>query len=99
MSPMWLTSKTPTLARTALCSAINPPLDGYSTGISHPPKFTIFAPSFRCSAFSGVLRSSVWAEGVTESIPLAQAEPHGSTQPKVGQKQLRAIRVDARRHL
>ena len=76
MSPMWLTSKTPTLERTALCSATNPPLAGYSTGISHPPKFTIFAPKRRCTAFSDVLRSSMMGEVVTESIPCAQAEMH-----------------------
>src|SRR5271165_4609029 len=32
MSPMWLTSKTPTLLRTARCSFITPPAEGYSTG-------------------------------------------------------------------
>ncbi len=44
MSPMWLTSKSPTAVRTAMCSAIRPE---YSTGMSHPPKSTIFAPSWR----------------------------------------------------
>src|SRR5215471_15833059 len=83
---MWLTSKIPTPLRTALCSAIKPPLDGYSTGISHPPKLTIFAPNLRCSAFSGVLRSSVLAAEFTESIPLARAEKDGSTRGKVGQR-------------
>src|SRR6266478_7798816 len=74
ISPMWLTSKTPTLERTALCSAIKPPLEGYSTGMSQPPKLTIFAPSRRCDALSGVLRSSVIGGVVTDSIPCAQAE-------------------------
>src|SRR5262249_15595751 len=83
---MWLTSKIPTPLRTALCSATRPPLEGYSTGISHPPKLTIFAPSFLCSAFSGVLRSSVLAEEFTESIPLARAEIHSSTRSKVRQR-------------
>src|SRR5438270_6089938 len=54
MSPMWLTSKTPTPVRTAMCSEINP---AYSTGMSHPPKSTIFAPRLRCNALSAVLRS------------------------------------------
>src|ERR1700683_5039450 len=76
MSPMWLTSNTPTLERTALCSATRPPVAGYSTGISQPPKLTIFAPKRRCTAFSAVLRSSVMREVVTDSIPCAQAEMH-----------------------
>src|SRR5690349_21637859 len=75
MSPMWLTSKTPTPPRTALCSAIRPPLDGYSTGISHPPKSTILAPSLRCSAFSGVLRSAVVVGEIADSIRLLRQEP------------------------
>src|SRR5215471_13376928 len=56
MSPMWLTSKTPTLFLTALCSAIIPPLAGYSTGISQPLNSTILAPIWRCTAFKAVLR-------------------------------------------
>src|SRR5215470_7874445 len=92
MSPMWLTSNTPTPPRTALCSAIKPPLEGYSTGISQPPKLTIFAPNFLWSAFSGVFRSSVWVEEFTESIPLAQAEIDGSTRYKVRQRRLPRIR-------
>jgi hypothetical protein len=44
ISPMWLTSKSPTLVRTAMCSAISPPPGpGYSTGMSQPPKSTILA--------------------------------------------------------
>src|SRR2546430_2709001 len=74
MSPMWLTSNTPTLPRTALCSAIKPPLGGYSTGMSQPPKLTIFAPRRRCNAFSGVLRSALMGEVVEESIRIARAE-------------------------
>jgi hypothetical protein len=53
--PMWETSKRPAAVRTALCSAMSP---AYSTGMSHPPKGTIFAPLSRCTAWSGVLRSS-----------------------------------------
>jgi hypothetical protein len=29
----------------------------YCTGMSHPPKSTIFAPSLRCTALSGVALS------------------------------------------
>ena len=58
ISPMWLTSNSPTPVRTAMCSAINPPPGpGYSTGMSHPPKSTIFAFSARCVAFSAVFLS------------------------------------------
>ena len=42
--PMWETSKRPAAVRTALCSAMRPE---YSTGMSHPPKGTIFAPLSR----------------------------------------------------
>src|SRR5258708_3625652 len=96
---MWLTSTIPTPPRTTLCSAIRPPLDGYSTGISQPPKLTIFAPSFRCSAFSGVLRGSVCVEDVTESIPLARAEIHGSTRYKTRQRSSQSDSVPCRRAL
>ena len=41
---MWDTSKSPAAVRTAMCSAMTPE---YSTGISHPPKGTIFAPLSR----------------------------------------------------
>src|ERR1700682_5757856 len=58
--------------------------------MSHPPKFTIFAPSFRCKAFSGVLRSSDLIEEVTESIPRAQAEIHTSMRSKAGQRSERS---------
>src|SRR5580692_1594279 len=88
ISPMWLTSKTPTPERTALCSATRPPVEGYSTGISHPPKLTIFAPKRRCTALSGVLRSSVMGGVVTDSIPCAQAEI--DTNMRLGTRQRRA---------
>ena len=48
---MWLTSNRPTAVRTVLCSSTSPE---YWTGMSQPPKSTIFAPSARCTAFSGV---------------------------------------------
>ena len=44
---MWLTSKMPTPVRTALCSAMMPPAEGYSTGMSQPLNSTIFAPIWR----------------------------------------------------
>ena len=64
---MWLTSKTPTPVRTAICSATMPhPIEaGYSTGISHPPKSTILAPKRRCAELSAVLRSCVVVGTVT----------------------------------
>src|ERR1700733_8168134 len=73
MSPIWLTSNTPTAPRTALCSPTSPPLDGYSTGISQPPKLTILAPNRRCSALRGVLRSSLILGEFAASIPHARA--------------------------
>ena len=55
ISPMWLTSKRPTLVRTAICSAIRPPPGpGYSTGMSQPPKSTILAFRVRCVALRAV---------------------------------------------
>src|SRR2546422_1967519 len=51
-SPMWETSKIPTLSRTARCSAPMPP--GYVTGISKPANGTILAPSDTCTACRGV---------------------------------------------
>src|SRR5579871_5478645 len=58
ISPIWLTSKMPTPVRTAMCSLMIPqPIDaGYSTGMSHPLNSTIFAPIWRWTAFSAVLR-------------------------------------------
>src|SRR5260370_28671177 len=51
----------PTRGRTAMCSATMPhPIDaGYSTGMSQPLKSTIFAPIWRWTAFSAVLRTIV----------------------------------------
>jgi hypothetical protein len=45
--PMCEMSKTPTLFRTAWCSSV---MLVYCTGISQPPKGTIFAPARRCSS-------------------------------------------------
>src|SRR6476646_3407967 len=94
MSPIWLTSNRPTAERTALCSATRPPLAGYSTGISQPPKLTIFAPKRRCIALSGVLRSSAMGGVVTDSIPYAQEEIDSNT--RLEQRQRRARRVRKR---
>src|SRR5580700_8833539 len=92
MSPMWLTSNRPTLDRTALCSATSPPVTGYSTGMSHPPKFTIFAPKRRCTAFSAVFRSSVMGGVVTDSIPYAQQETDVNTRLETGQRRVHTQR-------
>src|ERR1019366_5479619 len=59
---MWLTSKSPAAVRVAMCSARMPE---YSTGISHPPKFTILAPKRLCASFNAVLRSWVVVGDVT----------------------------------
>src|SRR5581483_2817110 len=50
-------SKIPTPLRTALCSAMIPPLVGYSTGISQPLNSTILAPIWRWTALRAVLRT------------------------------------------
>ena len=42
ISPMWLTSNTPTFVRTATCSSRMP---AYCTGISHPANGTSLAPA------------------------------------------------------
>src|SRR5579864_1967276 len=81
MSPMWLTSNTPTPPRTAPCSHIRLPLHGYSTGMSQPPKLTILAPRRLCSAFSGVLRRLELVGEFPESIPFAQAKTDATTHP------------------
>src|ERR1700751_5177501 len=47
----------PTPLRTAMCSAMIPPEEGYSTGMSQPLNSTIFAPIWRWTAFSAVLRT------------------------------------------
>ena len=51
---MWLTSNRPAPVRTAMCSAVMPL---YSSGMSQPPKGTIFAPDARWRALSGVFLS------------------------------------------
>src|ERR1700685_4034769 len=90
---MWLTSNTPTARRTTLCSATSPPPDGYSTGISQPPKLTILAPNRRCSALRGVLRSSLILGEFAASIPHARAKPRAeidiNTRLTRGQKRVK----------
>src|SRR5215470_3252550 len=86
MSPMWLTSNTPTPLRTARCSHIKLPLQGYSTGISQPPKFTILAPRRLCSAFRAVLRRLELVGELPESIPFTRAKREFSTHPTHRQK-------------
>src|SRR5882757_3606624 len=86
MSPMWLTSNTPTPPRTARCSHIRLPLHGYSTGISQPPKLTILAPRRLCSAFRAVLRRPELAGEFPESIPFAQVKTDVSMHSTNGQK-------------
>src|SRR5690606_33489583 len=49
--PRWLTSNTTAASRHRRCSC-RVPL-GYASGISQPPKGTIFAPSARCCASRG----------------------------------------------
>src|SRR3954453_8130961 len=45
----------------------------YSTGMSHPPKSTIFAPVRRWTAFKAVLRSPVFSSAVgLNSVSLLQ---------------------------
>src|SRR5450432_2968282 len=53
------TSNRPTLSRTALCSLIVPAV--YCTGMCQPPKSINFAPSWRCTSCSGVLRRTSMA--------------------------------------
>ncbi len=68
ISPMWLTSNSPARWRTAMCSATMPE---YSTGMSQPPKATIFAPDARWRALSGVFLRGA---SVACSIGMAAAE-------------------------
>jgi hypothetical protein len=44
-----------------------PPVEGYSTGMSQPPKLTIFAPRARCTPLSAVLGSVAGAESTKNS--------------------------------
>ena len=62
---MWLTSKSPHLWRTALCSAVMPV--GYWTGISKPAKGTILAPSATWKSWNGVRFSMGWRRAEDDS--------------------------------
>ena len=59
ISPMWLTSNSPTRVRTAMCSGTIPE---YSTGMSQPPNSTMRAPMRRWAWFNAVLRSAAVGE-------------------------------------
>src|SRR5580692_5783851 len=80
ISPMWLTSKSPTPVRTAMCSAVMPE---YSTGMSQPPKSTILALRCRWMPWRAVLRRT---EGETRGADTANSFYekwlifHGSTE-------------------
>src|SRR6185369_8200689 len=81
---MWLTSNRPTRWRTARCSSMTPE---YSTGMSQPPKSTIFAPMLRCTAFKGVFKRSIllFFDRRPEHIKsVANAAIGGSTQTRDG---------------
>src|SRR6478609_2226863 len=56
--PRWLTSKTPTRSRTAVCSATTPP-PGYSIGMSQPPKSAILAPRATWRSWRGEVNGEV----------------------------------------
>jgi hypothetical protein len=64
----WLTSKTPTPLRGPVLR-LQAAARGYSTGISHPPKLTIWRSACD-AAFSGVFRGAVTAAVVTDSFCL-----------------------------
>src|SRR5713101_4272445 len=72
---MWETSKRPAAWRTAMCSEMRP---AYSTGISQPPKGTIFAPISRWTACSGVLRRVVVVDS-TRLLMLSGTKVHATT--------------------
>src|SRR5262249_30877076 len=86
MSPMWLTSNTPTPLRTARCSHSKFPLHGYFPGLSQPPKFAILAARRLCSAFSAVLRRLELVGELPESIPFTRASREFSPHPTHRQK-------------
>src|SRR3972149_724961 len=53
-SPIWQMSKSDARVRVVLCSSMT---EEYCTGIYHPAKSTISAPSFRWMSFNGVFFS------------------------------------------
>jgi hypothetical protein len=55
--------------------------------MSQPPKSTILAPKRRCTAFKGVLRSTLAAEVVADSILYSQAESDTNMRSEQGSKQ------------
>src|SRR6476620_11044211 len=65
--PRWLTSKTPTRSRTAVCSATTPP-PGYSIGMSQPPKSAILAPRATWRSCRGEWRAEVVPDGAVVMV-------------------------------
>ena len=64
-SPMCEQSNPPTAERTVSCSALTP---WYCTGISHPAKGTILAPSERCMEFNAVFLRTVFSASIIYSL-------------------------------
>src|SRR4029077_1017109 len=86
---MWLTSNTPTRSRTARCSSMRLL---YSTGMSQPPKSTIFAPMLRCMAFKGVLRRGIpllFNDGPNHVEAVVNVDVGGAAQAPDGVEPLR----------
>src|SRR6476620_1530735 len=59
--PRWLTSKTPTRSRTAVCSATTPP-PGYSIRMSQPPQSAILTPRATWRSCRGEVNGEVAPE-------------------------------------
>src|SRR5690349_12589528 len=74
--PRWLTSKTPTASRTAVCS-LTTPWPAYSSGIDHPPNSASLAPSATCRSCNGESRRSGPDVGAVTAPNLPQ--PDGRT--------------------
>ena len=72
--PRWLTSKTPTASRTAVCSLTTP--EGYSSGIDQPPNSANLAPSATCRSCSGDCRSGAPALAAVSSAMPANLHRH-----------------------
>src|SRR4029078_211652 len=82
MSRSWLTPNTPPRSRTARCSSRTPE---YSTGMSQPPKSTIFAPMLRCTALKGGFKRAIplcFARGPGHVKALADAAIGGAAQAR-----------------
>src|SRR3954452_16362121 len=62
--PRWLTSKTPTPSRTAVCSLTTPA--AYSSGIDQPPNSPNFAPNASCRSWRGECSRSAMAANLPQ---------------------------------